>query len=91
MSNQTTLFDLLKELSTEEQELLTGGQNTGLPPGFPGTNNQTTPPGTNNQTPPPGTNNQPTPPFNPQRRGATGYIVPDDNPRQYYTWRLDSV
>ena len=25
----------------------------------------------------------------PTKKGATGYIVPDDNPEKYYSWRLE--
>ncbi len=80
MSNQIIMFDLLEELSIEAQELLTGGENTSPLSG---------PPGTGNQSNPPGTSNQLNLPCNTGRKGATGYIVPDDNPNNYHTWRLD--
>lgn len=32
------------------------------------------------------------PPKSPQKSGgATGYIVPDNNPENYFTWRLDKA
>ncbi|MFM2061464.1 MAG: hypothetical protein RLZZ507_1134 [Cyanobacteriota bacterium] len=77
------MFNLLEELSTEAQEFLVGGQ--GQPgqqipqpqiPQIPGQQGQGQPGG---------------PPKPPQKSGATGYIVPDNNPENYFSWRLDKA
>ncbi|TAF12172.1 MAG: hypothetical protein EAZ77_00275 [Nostocales cyanobacterium] len=72
------MFNLLEELSTEAQEFLVGGQAQGPQmPQIPGQQEQGQPGG---------------PPKPPQKSGgATGYIVPDNNPENYFTWKLDKA
>jgi hypothetical protein len=74
------MFNLLEELSTNAQELLVGGQGQEqqMPqiPQIPGQQGQ----------------GQSSPPRPPQTSGgATGFIVPDNNPESYFTWRLDKA
>lgn len=74
------MFNLMEELSTNAQELLVGGQGQEqqVPqiPQIPGQQGQGQPG---------------SPPKPPQKSGATGYIVPDNNPESYFTWRLDKA
>ncbi|MBD2293201.1 hypothetical protein H6G06_06805 [Anabaena sphaerica FACHB-251] len=85
MSNQIVMFDLLEELSTEAQEFLVGGQ--ALPGQVPPIPGQVPPiPGQGQGQGQPGG-----PPKPPQKSGATGYIVPDNNPENYFSWRLDKA
>lgn len=77
------MFNLLEELSTNAQELLVGGQGQEqqmpqIPkiPQIPGQQGQ-------------GQSSSPRPPQT--SGGATGFIVPDNNPESYFTWRLDKA
>lgn len=75
------MFNLLEELSTNAQELLVGGQGQEQQmPQIP-------------QIPQiPGQQGQSSSPRPPQTsEGATGFIVPDNNPESYFTWRLDKA
>jgi hypothetical protein len=79
------MFNLLEELSTQAQELLVGGQGQ---PGQPQIPQIPQIPGQQGQ----GQGQPGGPPKPPQKSGgATGYIVPDNNPENYFTWKLDKA